>query len=259
MILPGLVSITFRELSPLEIVNLCVEAGLKGIEWGGDVHCPHGDIVRAEEARRLSEEAGIAIPAYGSYYRLADDEGGVSFGDALASTLALGAQFVRLWAGKRASSEANLEDWISAAEDLRRVADAAGEEGVGVSLEYHQHSLTDSIESTDRLLEMAAHPNVHVNWQPTNFQPFEYSHRALDAVLPRLSNLHVFCWDYVGRDKVRRPLAEGREDWERYFEKARELPGDRYALLEFVKDDRPEQLIEDAVALREFLNTARVG
>ena len=47
----GLVSITFREKSPEEIVGLVVEAGLDGIEWGGDVHVPHGDLAKAREVR----------------------------------------------------------------------------------------------------------------------------------------------------------------------------------------------------------------
>ena len=42
MIYPGLVSVTFRKLSPEEIVQLVVSSGLKGIEWGGDIHLPHG-------------------------------------------------------------------------------------------------------------------------------------------------------------------------------------------------------------------------
>ena len=37
MLIPGLVSITFRPLSPREIVDLVAEAGLKAIEWGGVV------------------------------------------------------------------------------------------------------------------------------------------------------------------------------------------------------------------------------
>ena len=36
MIHPGLVSITFRELSPREIVKLVADGGLVGIEWGGE-------------------------------------------------------------------------------------------------------------------------------------------------------------------------------------------------------------------------------
>lgn len=57
MLLPGLVSITFRKLSPGEIVELVATAGLVGIEWGGDVHVPHGDFARAAEVRKLTEGA----------------------------------------------------------------------------------------------------------------------------------------------------------------------------------------------------------
>ena len=38
MIYPGLVSITFRKLQPDAIIKLVAQAGLTGIEWGGDVY-----------------------------------------------------------------------------------------------------------------------------------------------------------------------------------------------------------------------------
>ena len=41
MIESGLVSITFRKLTVEKIIELVKEAGLQGIEWGGDVHVPH--------------------------------------------------------------------------------------------------------------------------------------------------------------------------------------------------------------------------
>ena len=69
MIYSGLVSVTFRALSPAEIVELVARAGLEGIEWGGDVHAPHGDVARARDVYRRTVDAGLAIPSYGSYYR----------------------------------------------------------------------------------------------------------------------------------------------------------------------------------------------
>jgi len=44
---PGLVSVSFRALSPSEIIPMVVSGGLQGIEWGGDIHVPHGSIGRA--------------------------------------------------------------------------------------------------------------------------------------------------------------------------------------------------------------------
>ena len=74
MIHPGLVSVTFRALSPAQVVDLVRQAGLRGIEWGGDIHAPPGNAARAREVRHLSLEAGLSVAAYGSYYRAAQSE-----------------------------------------------------------------------------------------------------------------------------------------------------------------------------------------
>ena len=65
----GLVSITFRQLSAEKIVGLVSAAGLQGIEWGGDIHVPHGDVKRAEEVKRMTLDSGLEVSAYGSYYK----------------------------------------------------------------------------------------------------------------------------------------------------------------------------------------------
>ena len=36
----GLVSVSFRGLSPEEIIRIAKDAGLSRIEWGSDVHAP---------------------------------------------------------------------------------------------------------------------------------------------------------------------------------------------------------------------------
>ena len=70
MLCGGLVSITFRRLSPREIVKLVKKSGLEGIEWGGDVHVPHGDLSVAREVATMTQEEGLVVAAYGSYYRV---------------------------------------------------------------------------------------------------------------------------------------------------------------------------------------------
>src|SRR5687768_14765950 len=62
---PGLVSVTFRKLSPAEVVRVAVDAGLTSIEWGGDIHVPHGDLARAKEVAAMTTEAGLSASAYG--------------------------------------------------------------------------------------------------------------------------------------------------------------------------------------------------
>jgi len=74
MIHPGLVSVTFRHLSAKNVVDLAVQAGLTGIEWGGDKHVPHGDLKIAKQVREYSIKAGLEVTAYGSYYRVGSSE-----------------------------------------------------------------------------------------------------------------------------------------------------------------------------------------
>jgi len=59
MIKSGLVSVTFRKLTPAHIIQLVVDAGLEGVEWGGDVHAPPGDARLAQEIARMTVDAGV--------------------------------------------------------------------------------------------------------------------------------------------------------------------------------------------------------
>ncbi len=65
MFLPGLVSITFRQLTAAEIIALMTQAGLAAIEWGGDIHVPHGDEAQARAVARMGADAGLHVAAYG--------------------------------------------------------------------------------------------------------------------------------------------------------------------------------------------------
>ena len=100
MLTPGLVSVTFRKLTPEEIIALSAKAGVQSIEWGGDIHVPAGDVARAKEVGQQTRDAGLMVAAYGSYYRLAG--GGrfpAPFEQVLATAAALGAPTIRIWAG----------------------------------------------------------------------------------------------------------------------------------------------------------------
>ena len=57
----GLVSVTFRQKSVEEIAALTAEAGLSGVEWGGDVHVPPGDREAARRAAQLTHRAGLEV------------------------------------------------------------------------------------------------------------------------------------------------------------------------------------------------------
>jgi len=254
MIRTGLVSVTFRNLSPADIVALVAGAGLDAVEWGGDVHVPHGDLETATDVGRLTREAGLEVCSYGSYYRAFESPTeGLSFETVLRTADALGAPMVRVWAGRRGSAEADVEYRDRVVEDLRRIGAAAGNKGIGISIEYHGHSLTDTNESADRLIREVDHPNVWLYWQPRIGADEAECLAGLEAVRDRVSNLHVYYWDVRDEKHERYPLANGAAVWAKYLDAMRATGRDHYALIEFVADDSSEQFLRDAAALTEWL------
>lgn len=252
-LIPGLCSITFRQLAAEEIVKLVKEAKLETIEWGGDVHVPHGNVAKAREVRALTERAGLLVAAYGSYYRVGESEkAGLKFADVLSSAKALGAPTLRVWAGAQGSAVASSDYVEEVVQDAKRIASLAEQEGVSVSFEYHGNTLTDSNEATQALLAACNHDNLYTFWQPPHHTSNDYRADGLEAILPKLSSLHTFCWPEPG---IRRPLAEGEAEWLRYFDIAKSSGRDHPVMLEFVQDDSPEQFLRDAKTLLGWLDT----
>ncbi len=251
MLQSGLVSITFRKLAPAEVVALVRQAGLRGIEWGGDVHVPHGDLRRAREVRELTREAGLMIPAYGSYYRAGQSESaGLPFSKVLESALELGAPLIRVWAGAAGSATTDDDARWHIVSDLKRIADLAAKAGVRIAAEFHGGTLNDTNASASQLLLEVDHPNFYSYWQPLAGLSDEVCIEGLTSLSPRLAHMHVFQWR---TPQDRQPLVAGAGRWPQFLRQALATPGDRYALLEFVQDDAPGNFLRDAATLKTWL------
>ncbi len=253
---PGLVSVTFRRLAPREIIDLCVENGLRAIEWGGDVHVPPGNLKTAENVAVMTAAAGLSVAAYGSYYCLGA-ENGPDFPFILGTAVALGAPVIRVWAGRTGSAGADASSRAAVVSDALRCADLASRHNIAIAYEFHQGTLTDTTASALELLAATEHPFIKTLWQPPNGAPVDQCLESLRAVLPRLQHLHVFHWwpDAASRQ----PLSEG---WDRWIAYLRELHAHALSpelLLEFVVGDDPAALRGDAETLRELCRETNPG
>lgn len=249
MIYTGVVSVTFRKLSPKEIVELASKAGLDGIEWGGDVHVPHGDTACAREVYKMTNESGLKVASYGSYYRLGGKkEGAQTFESVLETAVELKVPVIRVWAGNIASADADENWWQSVIEESFKIASLAQKENIKLAYEYHGNSLTDTSASALRLLKGVNHNNMRSYWQPLSGDTNENINNIKD-ILPWLENIHVY--NIVSHEK--RPLAEGKNEWLKYLSLVKELKEDRYAMLEFVMDNEPEQFLRDSATLKELI------
>jgi 3-dehydroshikimate dehydratase len=181
----------------------------------------------------------------------------VAWDKVLSSAVELGAPIIRVWPGKRGSKEADAAYRAQVEKDLLRICNEAEQENLLIALEFHGGTLTDTGASARQLLEAVNHMHLKCLWQPSNGRPVETRLQELEAVTPWLSNLHVFQWQETPKGRVRLPLADGADEWIKYFERVRALPDDRFALLEFVREDKPEQFLRDAETLKAWLKAQR--
>lgn len=248
-IVPGVVSVTFRQLAALDVLLLAADAGLSTVEWGGDLHVPVGDLARAEEVRSASAEAGIAVASYGSYLRAGQDDP-ETFAPVISTAAALGAPWIRVWAGTLGSADASPEDRIAVEDGIRLVTDLAAASDVGICLEFHPRTLTDTVKSTVDLLDAmnaGRAATVRSYWQPWRDPDPRTSVEEVRTLLPRLASVHTFSW---AADGTRLPLADHAHVWRPVIaEVAADTGGHHPVLLEFVADDDPAAFRRDAATL----------
>lgn len=247
----GIVSVTFRKKSPREVVDITTRAGLSAIEWGSDIHVRPGDCALAREVRDMTVSKGLEISSYGSYYYLGMDK--EEFSPYLETALALGAPNIRVWAGQTASQDADSAHWEHTVADAQKICAQAAKEGLRISVEYHAHSLTDTIDSALRLLDLVGADNFYSYWQqPLTVAPENQLPEMLRLhASGKMSNIHVYC-QYAGEPQ--RPLADGLDAWRSYFHALAEDDTLRYAMIEFVKDGADEMFLADSATLLSLLH-----
>ncbi len=252
MFIPGLVSITYRPLNPTEILSAVRAANLSAVEWGGDVHVPHGDTKTATIVGGMTRGAGIFPISYGTYYRVGTygEAYQTEFWKCVESADTLGSPNLRLWAGNKNSEDVTAAERTVIVREARACARIAATRGKKISFEYHGGTLTNKADSAVRLIEEIGMPNVSLYWQPNQFVSFEENIANLKSVLPYVSNVHVFAW--IGGDRF--PLADHETMWRTYLDILASTGRMHGCLMEFVPGDDPTILTEEAATLRDWLH-----
>ena len=249
--MPGVASVTFRDKTPQEVVKLAVQAGLAGIEWGGDIHVPAGRLEQAETIGWLTRSSGLKVSAYGSYYTVGKSrDEGLRFADVLETAQALNAPIIRIWAGEKGSRESSPAYRRKVLNETREIADEAGRAGIDLAFEFHDNTLNDNYSACCELLAELAHPQVKTYWQPLHGAGPDINCLGIDMILPWIIGVHVFHW--WPKAEVRLPLQNGIKDWRQYLLQLSKISETISCNLEFVKDDTPEQFFKDASTLQEL-------
>ncbi len=242
----GLTSVTFRKKHVAEIIECAHKSGLSGIEWGGDIHVPPHDIAKAKRVREKTEQAGLKVLSYGSYYKAGPEE---DFAPVLDTACALNAPIIRVWAGRKRPHEITDDVFAQLVLKLQNDCIAAHEKEIAVALEYHRGTMTETADGALKLLRAVNHPALKTYWQP-NPEISNATHlKEIECLAPWIVTYHVFHWL---PDGTRRLLGEGKDIWATYCMKAKECGIAPNLILEFVKDNDDACFVKDAQTLNEL-------
>ena len=242
----GLVSVSFRGLTPAEAAEAAKNAGLSCIEWGSDVHAPCRDLERLKEIVKIQQDTGLTCCSYGTYFRIGVNPA-EELTDYIRAAKILGTDILRLWCGDKGSdayeTDAQREAFY---EECRTLAKIAEREQVILCMECHNNTMTDRKEAALALMQAVDSPAFRMYYQPNQFRTREENLAYAALLAPYTYHLHVFNWE--GHERY--PLAESVELWKKYLSC---FEADHCLLLEFMPDDRVETLPAEADALRAIV------
>jgi sugar phosphate isomerase/epimerase len=259
VIAPGLCSVTFRSLTADDVLRVAGHAGVDGIEWGADVHAPPGGGLAISALAVRTADAGLEVVSYGSYLGMAPPDGtdDAAVEAVLATALALGSPMVRIWTEFGVTPSSSDAERRRVTDRTAALVDRIAEHGLLTALEFHPATLTETAASAHQLLAAVDRPGLRTHWQPDPALSPAAALDELTLVTPHLAHLHVFAWGAAGIDD-RHALVDGEPLWAAALAVADRdgatLPGRRYALCEYVRDDDPEQFTADVRTLRRWLD-----
>lgn len=241
----GLVSVSFRQHTPFEILTAAKKAGLSCIEWGSDVHAPFNDIVRLTEIAKMQEEYGISCSSYGTYFCI----GGTPISELesyIKAAKILRTNTLRLWCGSKCGNDYSADEKQNFFIQCKQAAEIAEQHGVTLCMECHIGSYTERLNDALELMHTVNSKYFQMYWQPFQWQTQEENLKYAEAIAPFTRTIHVFQWGKYQRFS----LYEGINEWQKYLSKFSESCT---LLLEFMPDDKITSLLNEANALKTII------
>lgn len=241
----GLVSVSFRNNSPTEILSEMKDAKINNIEWGSDVHAPCKDLQRLSEIAYLQKQYGITCCSYGTYFRIGVNSIEEIY-DYISAAKVLGTNVLRLWCGSKNSEEYTLEEEKILFNECKALAQIGADCGVVFCLECHIGTFTNSLNSALEVMQYVNSNNFKMYWQPHQNRTTDINLNYAKNIAPYTVNIHAFNWD----GSFRYPLSDAKELWIKYLNY---FDGSQFVLLEFMPDDNINTLSTEADSLRKIV------
>ncbi len=249
MISLGLTSVTFRNLTVDEIINLVKRTDIDNIEWGGDIHVKDED--DAVYVYNSCRSNGIRCCSYGSYYKAGTygSDYMAEFEKTAKTALRLHCDTIRIWAYDKSSYDVqrNGPEYQRILEEMQNISEYSEKSGLSISFEHHQKTLTDDTDNALKLIEDIGRKNVYLYWQAQVKLDFEENKKTLNLFKPYLKNIHI-------SNQLQNGYLLLNEMYSQLSEYIDIVKGsDTVALIEFVKDGKIESYEDDIEVLRKIV------
>lgn len=241
----GLCSVTFRKKSAAKVVEIAKKAGVRYIEWGGDIH-----VTNMEEARivkSICDNEDIKICSYGSYYRVGSADK-IKWEKICRIAKAMNASTVRVWLGNKNSEDTSEEEYNRILADLKSMCSVAKKYKLLVCPECHDNTYNNNTDAFLTLKDELKADNFRTYFQSRYFR-FDYDVDRIDRTFDYIENVHVSYRDLIKEQRFRK---KDRGYLDRLLKKLAQKQFDGVVLVEFTKGSREKNFIKDIRKLKSY-------
>ena len=239
----GVASVTFRNKTISEVVQIAEKADVRYIEWGADVHVRTID--DAKKAKVLCDEKGIKISSYGSYYRAgACDKD--KWEEICRIAEIMSASSVRVWLSDKDSEKTRDEEYKTLLEDLKSMCSVAEKYNLLVCPECHDNTFNNNTDAIIRLKNDLNKENFRTYFQSRYFR-FDYDMDRIDRTFDFTENVHVSYRDLIREQRFRK---KDKKYIDKILQKLMSKNFDGIVIVEFTKDSEEKSFIKDVQKLK---------
>lgn len=241
----GVASVTFRNKTVSEVVEIAKNAEVSYIEWGADVHVKTAEDAKA--AKELCDANGIKISSYGSYYRVGSHDK-ENWEQICKNAEIMGASSVRVWLGSKDSEETSEDEYRNLLEDLTHICEVAEKYNLLVCPECHDNTFNNNTSAVIRLKKELNKENFRTYFQSRYFR-FDYDMDRIEKTFAFIENVHVSYRDLYREQRFRK---KDKKYLDKILKKLLQMNFNGIVIVEFVKGSKEKNFRKDIEKLRKY-------
>ncbi len=241
----GVASVTFRNKTVSQVVEIAKNAGVEFVEWGGDVHVK--TIEDAKLAKKLCDENNIKISSYGSYYRTGCSEK-KEWEEVCRISSEMGASSIRIWLGKKDSENFTESEYEELLEEMKILCSKAEEYNLLVCPECHDNTFNNNTDAILKLKNDLNCDSFKTYFQSRYFK-FDYDIERIEKTFDFIENFHVSYRDLKREQRFRK---KDKNYIDKLIKKFISMNYNGIVIVEFTKGSKEKNFIKDVRKLKAY-------